>query len=94
MGLTVKDILKLSLLKEANVIAGKDGLNRLVKSVSFMEAPDSMNWIMEYDFLITNAYLIKNNQKIKCNLIPKLAKMNAAGLGVKLNRFLDYIPEH
>ena len=39
MGITVKDILQLDVLKKAKLVAGKNGLNREILRVNFTDCP-------------------------------------------------------
>lgn len=92
MPFTVHDLLKLPLLSGAHLIAGQQGIDRIIKSISFMEAPDSVNWVMPHDFLITNAYLFSANPDFEQNLIKKLAEKKVSAIGIKLNRYLTNVP--
>ncbi|MDD4238227.1 MAG: PucR family transcriptional regulator ligand-binding domain-containing protein [Desulfotomaculaceae bacterium] len=93
MSFTVHELLKLPLLSGAHLVAGQQGIKNLIKSISFMEAPDSVNWVMPYDFLISNAYLFSSNPGFELNLISKLAEKKVSAIGIKLNRYLTNIPE-
>src|SRR5665648_793794 len=93
MTFSVKDLLALPLLANARVTAGEKGIDRIIRGVTFIEAPDSMNWISENDFLITNTYLIMLNEEIRITLIKKLHQSNAAAIGIKLDRFLTQLPQ-
>ena len=50
MSVTVKNLLKLPSLSNATVIAGKEGLDKIVASVSVLET-------MEYELIDDHAYL-------------------------------------
>ncbi|TEB16428.1 Purine catabolism regulatory protein [Pelotomaculum sp. FP] len=93
MPFTVHELLKLPLLSGAHLIAGKQGTKKLIKSISFMEAPDSVNWVMPHDFLITNTYLFRSNPGLELNIISKLAKKEVSAIGIKLHRYMNNIPE-
>lgn len=93
MSYAVHDLLKLPLLSEAKVVAGENGLKRSVKSVSFLEAPDSLNWVMPHDLLLTNAYLLYENPNLKKSFINELAAKDASAVAIKLNRYMQLIPE-
>lgn len=93
MPFTVHELLKLPLLSGAHLVAGQQGIERIIKSISFMEAPDSVNWVMPNDFLITNAYLFRANPDFELNLIKKLAEKKVSAIGIKLNRYLTSVPE-
>lgn len=90
---TVNNLLELAVLSGAKIIAGEDGLQRVIKSISFIEAPDSINWIMPYDLILTNAFLLYTNPEIKNNFIDILCGRNASAIGIKLDRYIQNLPE-
>lgn len=93
MTFSVKHLLGLPLLAKASCTAGEKGIDRIISGVTFIEAPDSMNWISENDFLITNTYLIMHNEDIRISLIKRLHECNAAAIGIKLDRFMNQVPQ-
>ncbi|WP_028986527.1 PucR family transcriptional regulator [Thermicanus aegyptius] len=93
MQFTVEDALSIYPLSEGKLIAGKTGLNRIVKSVNIMDAPDISDWIHEGEILFTTAYLLKDNPEDAIHLLRKLVQKGSAGLGIKLGRFWTDIPE-
>ncbi|RKL63699.1 PucR family transcriptional regulator [Thermoanaerobacteraceae bacterium SP2] len=92
-GITVKEALNIGRLKEGKVVAGEKGLDRIVSYVDILEVPDAINWLRGEELLLTTGYAIKDRPDIQENLIWELAKLNAAGIIIKLNRFLKDIPE-
>jgi len=93
MAYTVHDLLKLPILSEAKIVAGENGQKRLIKSVSFLEGPDSINWVMPHDLLLTNAYPLYEDPNLKKNFINELAAKDVSAVAIKLNRFMQSIPE-
>lgn len=93
MGITVKEALSIGRLKEGKVVAGGKGLNRIVSYVDILEVPDVLNWLRGEELILTTGYAIKDRPDIQEKLVLELARINAAGIVIKLNRFLDNIPE-
>mgnify|MGYP002402902246 CR=1 FL=1 len=93
MNITVAQALSIYPLSEGKLIAGNNGVNRIVKSVNVVDAPDISDWVKEGDMLFTTAYLIKDQPDAAAVLLDKLHANGSAGLGVKLGRFWDAIPE-
>lgn len=68
MSITVRDILELSLLKDAEIIAGRNGLKHEVTRVNFTDCPIQFN-DLEYslalkgDLYIRSLYWVKDNEK-------------------------------
>lgn len=91
-GVTVADVLGLDCMKQVKVLAGHNGLERIVTNVNIMEVPDIYNWVNPGDLLLTTAYSIRNDQEALIALIPKLANRGLAGLALKPKRYLEYVP--
>lgn len=92
-GITLKEALKIGELKKGKVIAGEKGLNRIVSYVDILEVPDMIGWLRGEELILTTGYAIKDNPDMQEKLISELAKIDAAGIVIKVNRFLDKIPE-
>ncbi|BCG57980.1 PucR family transcriptional regulator [Paenibacillus sp. URB8-2] len=93
MHLTVEEALSIYPLSEAKLIAGSKGTRRIVKSINVMDAPDISDWIKEGEMLLTTAYLIKDNPEQASALLHKLNRRGSSGLGIKLGRFWETVPE-
>jgi purine catabolism regulator len=92
MTITIREALELSPLQESQVLTGEVGLDREICAVTVMDAPDVVNWLTGNEFVITSGYSVKDNPLSLETLVKDLAKINAAGLGIKLRRFIDEIP--
>lgn len=93
IGITMAEALDLEKMSEVEVLAGKKGLNRHITKVNIMEVPDIVDWVKEGELLFTTLYSIKDDEEALKNLVPKLAKKNLAGLGIKPGRYINKIPE-
>lgn len=92
MHLTVEQALSVYPLSEGKLIAGSAGSNRVVKSINVMDAPDIADWIKEGEMLFTTAYCFRDRPGEALDLIRKLNKRRASGLGIKLGRFWEEVP--
>ncbi|PAB57397.1 PucR family transcriptional regulator [Anaeromicrobium sediminis] len=92
-GITIEELLKLNILKDAKVISGQMGLNRRVTKINVMEVPDIIDWVGEGEFILTTAYSVKDNMKELKNLITKFNKKGLAGIGIKTKRYIKEIPK-
>ncbi|WP_429081904.1 PucR family transcriptional regulator [Brassicibacter mesophilus] len=75
------------------VIAGHKGVNRVVRTVSVMDAPDIYNWLKGGEFLMTTGYIMKEDPLQIRELIIRIERAGAAALGIKLKRFIDELPK-
>ncbi|MFD1954415.1 PucR family transcriptional regulator [Paenibacillus thailandensis] len=93
MYFTVEQALSVYPLSEARLVAGRAGKSRIVRSVNVMDAPDITDWIKEGEMLFTTAYLIKDEIHTAMQLIERLNQCGSSGLGIKLGRFWNAIPD-
>ena len=56
----LRDILAMDIFRNFKIIAGKNGSDREVKTVSVMDAPDIYKWMKGGEFLITSGYVVKD----------------------------------
>ncbi len=92
MALNLHKILEMDCLQGAKVLAGGKGLDREIKYIDVLEVPDIKNWLKGGIFLLTTAYAIKNDPTAQADLIQSLHEAGAAGLGIKLGRFIKTLP--
>lgn len=92
-GISVKELLDLSSMKDARVLAGDKGLDRNITRLNVMEVPDIINWVEKGEFLLTTAYSMKDNIEMLYDLIVQLNDKGLAGLGVKTKRYIQEIPK-
>ncbi|TRZ40184.1 PucR family transcriptional regulator [Niallia circulans] len=93
VGITINELLRLPVLKDAKVISGAKGLNRMVRYIDIMEVPDIKGWLREGELLLTTAYAIRHDTKLLSNLVQHLAQADAAALAIKRERYLQDLPE-
>ena len=91
--MTVQEMLELPELTELKMVAGAGGADNEVSIVSVMDAPDIHNWMRGQEFLITTAYVFKDDVAGLATLIHKLANANVAAFGIKTNRFIGAVPQ-
>lgn len=92
-GIPVGELLELNILPDVELVAGKKGIDKLVRAVTVMEAPDFINWVKKDEFLLTTGYAFANDPSALREIVPSLAKKGLAALGIKPGRFVDSIPE-
>lgn len=92
-GITLRELMELSVLGKAKVISGEQGLDRVVRFVDIMEVPDLKGWISEGVMLLTTAYSIRHDPSLLTEVIYTLDNLGAAALAIKPARFLKEIPK-
>lgn len=95
MNILISDVISTEIFKtHARVIAGNNGLNRQVKSVTVMEVKDFTKHKIEKNLLILTTFSnfseqIEEMEQVFYELIDK----SVAGLVIKINRYLEKVPE-
>lgn len=76
----VKNILELQPFENAEIVAGKNGLDRCIKGVSLIEVPESKDMFREHELYITAFYSIRNNVDMQIATLKRIKNCNAAGI--------------
>ncbi|CAH1651964.1 hypothetical protein CHELA1G11_13912 [Hyphomicrobiales bacterium] len=92
--LSLREILDWEILSGHTVIAGASSLSVDVQSITVIDAPDAVNWVKPHEFVVTSTYPVQQGPDVLVALIEQLAARNAAGLGVKLTRYLREFPDN
>ncbi|WP_177304807.1 PucR family transcriptional regulator [Salisediminibacterium selenitireducens] len=88
----LNDLLEQEVLKGATAVAGEKGLMNQVTSVTMMDAPDIADFVKQDQLLLTTGYHLQNNPDLLMSIVIRMTEEGCAGLGLKVNRFLDHIP--
>ncbi|MGP4025169.1 PucR family transcriptional regulator [Actinomadura sp. 3N407] len=91
-GLSVGEVLGVSTLNGARLIAGRAGLERIVQRLNVMEVPDILSWVKPNELLLTTGYPLRNTPQSLGNLVADLDERGLAALAIKLGRYLDSLP--
>jgi PucR family transcriptional regulator, purine catabolism regulatory protein len=93
LGIPLREVLAHPCLNQAKLVAGADGIIRVVKTINVMEVPDIIDWVKEGELLLTTVYAIRNDIGAQSRLIPELAAKKLAGLAIKPGRYIEKIPD-
>jgi purine catabolism regulator len=92
-GVAVGEVLGVSTLAGARLIAGEGGLDRIVQRLNVMEVPDILAWVKPHELLLTTGYPLRNTPQSLARLVADLDGQGLAALAIKLGRYLDELPE-
>ena len=90
--MTIYDFLNLPNFSDLNLLAGENGLDRELTNVTVVDTPDGTNWLNGGEFVITTAYML-HEEKDLLEFLQVLHEKQAAGVGIKENRYITTIPE-
>ena len=91
--LPLREVLQAPVLARARCLAGAEGLDRMVERLNVMEVPDIVPWVKPDEFLLTTAYPLRDDPGRFAGLVRDLDAAGLAGVGVKLGRYLDQLPD-
>ncbi|MDT9594015.1 PucR family transcriptional regulator ligand-binding domain-containing protein [Nocardioides zeae] len=91
-GISVAEMLELPALAGIACVAGAEGLVRRIERLNVMEVPDIAPWVRERELLLTTGYPVRERPEALVELVRDLHERGAAGLAVKLGRYLDEVP--
>ncbi|WP_449066523.1 PucR family transcriptional regulator ligand-binding domain-containing protein, partial [Planomonospora algeriensis] len=91
-GVSVGEVLGVSTLAGARLIAGAGGLDRVVQRLNVMEVPDILAWVKPHELLLTTGYPLRNTPQSLDRLVADLDERGLAALAIKLGRYLDELP--
>lgn len=90
---TIEKILSLPVFEGSVCAAGMKGEDRRVRYIDIAEVPDIRFWVSPDVFFLTTAYALHGEEAAFMDFLRSLVRNGAAGLGVKLGRFLDRLPD-
>jgi hypothetical protein len=84
MAVTISDMLTLDLLKSANVVAGKDGIQNEIHRVNFSDCPiasDEIETLLvsKGDIFINSLYLVKDDESQLLEIFKYFIAIESAG---------------
>ncbi|MEG6584823.1 PucR family transcriptional regulator [Dendrosporobacter sp. 1207_IL3150] len=90
--ISCREVIGLPSLAKLNIVAGRSGLDRLVRWVHFIDLPDVIPWVQGGELLIiTGIGLNGDLDKLK-DIVKGLIRKNLAGLIVNIGPYIKEIP--
>ncbi|WP_053955191.1 PucR family transcriptional regulator [Inediibacterium massiliense] len=87
--ISIKQILEIPQFSGITILNHQGDLTRPVESADISETPDIVGYLAPNTLLITTGMAFKDNQQDLCRLIEELSQLPAAGLGIKLGRYIE-----
>ncbi|EKF20432.1 sugar diacid utilization regulator [Nitratireductor pacificus pht-3B] len=80
-------------MQDGTLLAGKKGLDRVVKTATVLDAPDAVRWLRGEELALTSTYPLLQLRHRLDHFIRELVEYGASGLGLKLNRYMKRVPQ-
>jgi purine catabolism regulator len=94
MAVTVKQVMDIEAFSESvTLIAGHGGITNIITYITVSETPDFYEWVSGGEFVLTTLYAYKDRQDLQVVNYTELAKRGIAAFGVKVQRFVEAIPQ-
>jgi purine catabolism regulator len=91
--ITVQDVLITKIFENSHVLAGENGLTRVVNTITVAEVPDAANWLEGGELVCTTGFFIsKEIGEYQTKWVESLIANGASALAIKSGRFLGAIP--
>lgn len=91
--MTLQEILSLEIFSQARVLAGRAGLQRMIKWINIIEILDDISQLQEGEFLVTTAFGIANNTRLQADLVQQLYEKRLCGLAIQTGYYLEQVPD-
>jgi len=89
-------MLEMNAFTNSKVLAGHNGINSNVYNATLIDAPDGYKWCKKGDFIVTTGYpfsVDRPGEPGLMQLLEKLTNKECAGIGIKLGRYINSVPE-
>ncbi len=86
-------LLEKRIFKDFEIQSERYNLNKEISTILILETPDFKNYILENGLILTTFYVIKKDKELFLDLLNSLKDHNCPGVCIKLNRYIDFIPE-
>ena len=92
MGIWLKDAMKIEPFSRAQLIAGINGIDRMVVAANIQEVPDVDKWLYGGEILFTAGYAFGSVENA-CALLEKLNAKGVAAMVIKPGQYFRDIPK-
>lgn len=74
------------------LLAGDTSANTPITGVNIMDNPDTIPWLLKGTLVLSTGYLFLDDAFTQ-NLIQNMVDKGCSGLGIKMNRYIDKLPD-
>lgn len=91
-GVSLRELLETEAFRGYKILAGSNGLDRKVRGVNQIDAPDFQFWVQPDQLLVTTGFLLQGNDKALQELLSIAAARHLSGICIKADRFMKVYP--
>lgn len=89
---TVRALLYTEPCFSSTVFAGAGGLDQTVRTVSVVDAPDSVGFLTGGEVILTTGFLFKDDPMDMYQFVQEMIRGKAAGLAIQMGLYVNEIP--
>ncbi|MGM8366246.1 PucR family transcriptional regulator [Virgibacillus sp. W0181] len=93
MSISLRNSMKLGRFRECEVVAGHEGLDKIIENMTVMEVPDIVDWLKGRELILTSLYAIKDDKDAQNLLIQQLFYAGVTALAIKPFHSMEAIPD-
>lgn len=87
------DIFNLPCLDKIKLVAGSNGLNRVIRWVHVMEHPQYFKWVKGGELLLTTGVAMKDDPEALAQFIRDINSRNISGLVINVGPYIEKTPK-
>ena len=88
-----QEVIKLHSMAEVQIVAGAQGLDRLVRWVHFIDLPDVLPWVQGGELLIITGIGLQGKPEELKRLVQGLIDKKLAGMIINLGPYIESVPD-
>ncbi len=92
MAILVKDALSLDIMKETKLLAGENGLDRLIQWVTIVEIIEDTSRLSEGELLVTTGFGLADNRERRTRLEELIESHRLSAIAIYKGVYLAEIP--
>lgn len=93
MATTIKWLLEQEIMEGFSLLTGNGNEDkRIINGINIMDNPDTVRWLKGGELILSTGYFLTSPQNYR-TLIKDLDTRGCSGLGIKMNRYIDELPE-
>jgi hypothetical protein len=87
-----KDVMGLPSLRTLKLVAGENGLNRVLRWGHVLDMPDVLEWVQGGELLIMTGVAITHDNEALNKIVEELASRGLAGLIINIGPYISDVP--
>ncbi len=93
MFFTINRLLETNTIEDLKLLAGEGGKANIINNTNIMDNPETFDWLMPGDFVITTGFVFKDDEEFQLKVIRELSEINCAALAIKTKKYFGQMPQ-